>query len=399
MDIVIREEEEKTAHKSSGSSFIGNEPQSSVSDYHSRALSVQRAHAGTKNLSRSDVLQLQRTIGNQAVVKLLSSIKANRGTLQRAGLNGAEAQQVSGAASGAKDFWKKSEASADAPDPAAAEPKIEVKPGGKFDMMAAASKVPQWDTLKSRLDERDLGKPEILKLSAEYVLAMTVKKESKAKYVLHLLNNQFKGLGAFATKKGDNQEKDYAGKFNLWSGAKEQAMEHSIKTGGIALEASKVGSVFDGLDFGMQWNAALGHQWNEYSRLYAEGIIGEVHIHQYRGVREGSVFNKVEYPVIKDGIAMGTIEPVIHLYSNWGRFQKLNWGAPVYGSSPADAGEKSRRKETEIKGAAGLNTFLANKWEFGDAVEKQGGYWKPGAAGEKKPLGENNALIYEGSEW
>lgn len=398
MDKISRTEQ-KPAQESSVSHFMGNESLSSVSDYHSGSLTGPWPHAGTKKMSRSDVLQLQRTIGNQAVVKLLSSIKANTGMVQRDG-NDSQAQQVSGGASGAKEAPKKSgDSSSGAPGPAAAEPKVVIKPGPKFDVVEAASKVPQWDTLKSRLEERDLGKPEILELSAEYVLAMTVKQDAKAKYILNLLNNRFKGLRAFATKKGDSQEKDYGGKFNLWSGAKEQAMEHSIKSGGIALEASKVGSVFDGLNFGMQWNAALGHQWNEYSRLYAEGITGEVHIHQYRGVREGSVFNKIEYPVIKDGIAMGTIEPVIHLYSNWGRFQKLNYGAPVYGSSPADAGEKSRRKETEIKGVAGLNTFLANKWEFGDAVEKEGGYWKPGAAGEKKPLGENNALIYEGTEW
>jgi hypothetical protein len=404
LELSVREvsRDQKPAYQAVASTTPGDVSQSLGSDYYQlNTSSVQRLRAGTKKLGRSDILQLQRTIGNQAVGKLLSSMKANPTLLQRAGLNDAEAQEVSGAASSAKDFWKKSESSSSNPStaPGTAEPKVEVKPGPKFDMVATASKIPQWDTLKSRLEERDLGNPEILKLSAEYVLAMTVNQVSKAKYVLNLLNDRFKGLRAFATKKGDNQEKDYSGKFNLWSGAKEQAMEHSIKTGGIALEASKVGSVFDGLNFGMQWNASLGHQWNEYSRLYAEGITGEVHIHQYRGVREGSVFNKVEYPVIKDGIAMGTIEPVIHLYSNWGKFQKLNYGAPVYGSSPGDAGEKSRKKETEIKGVGGLNTFLANKWEFGDAVEKQGGYWKPGTAGDKKPWGDNNAEVFEGTEW
>src|SRR5947209_4469439 len=95
----------KPADRSSVSTFMGT--QSPVSDYDSGASSVKRAYSGTKKMSRSDVLQLQRTIGNQAVMKLLSRMKANTGLLQRAGSNGTEAQQGSGAASSAKDLGKK----------------------------------------------------------------------------------------------------------------------------------------------------------------------------------------------------------------------------------------------------------------------------------------------------
>jgi hypothetical protein len=215
----------------------------------------------------------------------------------------------------------------------------------------------------------------------------------KVKYLLQLVNDRLSGAGAFDRRKGDNSSADYSGKFNLWSGVKEQAAEYGEKNEGVALETSVAGSLFDGLNFGMKWNDALSHQWNELSRLYAEGIRGEVHIHQYRGVRTGSVFNKIEYPTIKDSIELGAVEPVIHLYANWGKFTKMNWGSPAYAE-----GEKSRKEEKIVKGKGGLDTFMGAKWEFGDALEKQGGYWPAGKGGNMM-TSPDGTQIKEGEEW
>jgi hypothetical protein len=275
-------------------------------------------------------------------------------------------------------------------------------PGKKFDPLQAVEGVTHWKEVKERLEERGLGNDEILHTAAEYVLAVKGKSPGKAKSILKLLNGHFIKHRGFATRKEDDITKSYKDKSGLWSGAKGQALKYADDNDGIALEGSKVGSVFDGLNFGEKWNDVLSHQWNEFSRLYAEGITGQVHIHQYRGVRGGSVFNKVEYPTIKDKIDLGLIEPVIHLYSNWGKLQKFSWGAPMYGSSPGDAGEKSRREEKTITGKGGLDNFMSSPWEFGDAVEKKGGYWKSGAEGSLIKTNDDSGKeteVYQGSEW
>jgi hypothetical protein len=276
-----------------------------------------------------------------------------------------------------------------------ADPKIVVKPGTDVDVVAEAAKNPDWATLTARLTDRGLNNPEMVKLCAEYVLAMTANQEAKAKYLLTLINNKLSDVKAFDRRVGDDKNKDYTDKFSLWSGAKQQAEKYADDTGGVSLERSVAGSLFDGLNFGASWsNGVLKHQWNELSRLYASGIRGEVHIHQYRGVRTGSVFNQVEYPTIKDAIALGVVEPVIHLYANWGKYSGLNRGTPVYGQ-----GEKSRKQEQEFYGQAALEKFMSQQWEFGDALEKEGGYWPSGKGGAMIDIPGHSQKVKEGEEW
>jgi hypothetical protein len=234
----------------------------------------------------------------------------------------------------------------------------------------------------------------MVKLCAEYVLAMTANQEAKAKYLLTLINNKLSDVKAFDRRVGDDKNQNYTDKFNLWSGAKQQAEKYADDTGGVSLERSVAGSLFDGLSFGMKWNNSLKHQWNELSRLYASGIRGEVHIHQYRGVRTASVFNQVEYPTIKDAIALGIVEPVIHLYANWGKYAGLNYGTPFYGQ-----GEKSRKQEQEFHGQAALEKFMSQQWEFGDTLEKEGGYWPSGKGGAMIDVPGHSQKVKEGEEW
>lgn len=263
--------------------------------------------------------------------------------------------------------------------PAAAEPAVVVEPGSALSVEAQAARVPQWTTLKERLTERGYANPTMIDMCAKYVLAITAPAPAMdiVKNLLKDITDQLHASQAFDRHAGDDQDADYADGFNLWSGAKEQAKQFGEDNGGVALESSAAGSLFDGLTFDMKWNEALSHQWNELSRLYAEGIRGKVHIHQYRGVRTGSVFNKIEYPTIKDSIAAGLIEPVIHLYANHGALTNVVWNTPIYG-----AGETSRKQEKVLTGKSALDGMMAAQWEYGDAVEKSGGYWPSGKGGE-----------------
>lgn len=265
------------------------------------------------------------------------------------------------------------------PAPIAAEPAVVVEAGSALSPESQAARLPQWTTLKERLVERGYATAAMTDLCARYVLAITAPAPAMdiVKNLLKEITDQLQASKAFDRHSGDSQEKDYSDGFNLWSGAKEQAKQFGEDNGGVALESSAAGSLFDGLAFDMKWNEALSHQWNELSRLYAEGIRGKVHIHQYRGVRTGSVFNKIEYPTIKDSIAAGLIEPVIHLYANHGSLTNVVWNTPIYG-----AGETSRKQEKILVGKSALDGMLANQWEYGDSVEKSGGYWPSGRGGE-----------------
>ena len=268
---------------------------------------------------------------------------------------------------------------APAPNTVAPEPTVVVEPGAALSAESTAARFAQWATLKERLVERGYDSAAMVDLCARYVLAITAPAPAMdiVKNLLKEITDQLQASKAFDRHSGDSQDEDYTDGFNLWSGAKEQATKYGDENGGVALESSAAGSLFDGLNFDMKWNEALSHQWNELSRLYAEGIRGKVHIHQYRGVRTGSVFNKIEYPTIKDSIAAGLIEPVIHLYANHGPLTNVVWNTPIYG-----AGETSRKQEKILVGKSALDGMLASQWEYGDAVEKSGGYWPSGKGGE-----------------
>jgi hypothetical protein len=266
-----------------------------------------------------------------------------------------------------------------AAEPAAAEPVVVVEPGAALSVEAQAAKNSQWPKLKERLEQRGLDDPPMIEACAKYVLAITAPAPDMAavKLLLKDITDRLQQAKAFERTVGEDDSTDHTDGFNLWSGAKEQAKQYGEDNKGVALESSAAGSLFDGLNFDMKWNAALADQWNELSRLYAQGIRGKVNIHQYRGVRTGSVFNKVEYPTIKDSIAAGLVEPVVHLYANCGPLSGAFMGTPFYG-----AGEASRKVEKVVQGKSALDAMMASQWEFGDALEKAGGHWPAGKGGE-----------------
>lgn len=316
-----------------------------------------RVHEDKGTLTPANLLTLQRTIGNRAVQRFVERRRTPTPTVQRAGNTPTSGRPTGGTAT-------KAAKSGDVL-------KVEVKPQGNIQLLEAVKKIKDWDKLEARLKERELDDPGMVDLCAEYVLALQNKTtaKTKAKYLLGQINQRLKDARAFERRTGDAASKSYAGKSGLWTGAKGQAEHFAEQTGGITLELSMAGSMFDGLDFGIgsayKWDESpLKYQWDEFSRLYGEGIRGQVHIHQYRGVRRASIFNLTEWPAMQGAIAKGMVEPLFHVYANWGAQTGEAWGTPVFED------RKEERTETDFNALP--------QWEFGDDVEKAGGYWPPG---------------------
>lgn len=330
-------------------------PQEELEDSYGAAAglgAMPRVHEDKGTLTPANLITLQRTIGNRAVQRLVERRRGRTPAVQRADNKPAGGSATKAAKSG--DVLK-----------------VEVKAGPNIQLLDAVKNIKDWDKLTARLGERGLDEPGMVDLCAEYVLALQNKTtaKTKAKYLLGQINQRMKDARAFERRTGDAASKSYSGQSGLWTGAKGQAEKFAEQSGGITLELSMAGSMFDGLDFGIgsayKWDESpLKYQWDEFSRLYGEGIRGQVHVHQYRGVRKASIFNLTEWPAMQGAIAKGLVEPLFHVYANWGAQTGESWGTPVYED------RKEERTETDFNSLP--------QWEFGDALEKAGGYWPPG---------------------
>lgn len=272
------------------------------------------------------------------------------------------------------------------------ETEIEVREGKKSSFVEMAQNtIPDWNTFTGRLKDKGLENPVFIDLCAEHAILSKVDKPAAAavfdKIIIHLDMMQ---SSRTKMKNNEGSEGSDPQNFSLWSGAKSQAEDFAHNTGGISLEASVTGGIFDNL-------GSMGADWNKLSTLYAQSITGDLHIHQYRGVRGQSVFNKYEYPTIKASIDAGLINPYIHLYANRGLLSGFSYGTPVYGK-----GADERKEVGVMEGKASLTTFIQSPWEFGDAKEKEGGFWPDGKGGSKVEKTDDKGaktMVLEGEEW
>lgn len=190
----------------------------------------------------------------------------------------------------------------DAAGPGGAAPAT-VEPGAKLDFMAEAAKNADWGTLMTRLalpENAQLNNDAFKLKCAEYVVAMKSGDEARIKALSEAVTGEMKKVQAFSSPEG---------KGHFWSGVKDNAKEAAKQEGGKVLESTTAGALFDGLGFGVEkkdWSAQLGPLWISLSRNYAQGVSGNVKIHQYVGLCQGNIFDTVEWPalqqLIKDGI-------------------------------------------------------------------------------------------------
>lgn len=101
----------------------------------------------------------------------------------------------------------------------------------------------------------------------------------------------------------DKAAEESATRSNLWSKMNSYfSISRAQGSGGLSLEASVGGHLFDGLDFGMDYksNPILADQWKRVSMNYVERVRGEVHAAIFREVHPTSVLTKTEWPIIRE---------------------------------------------------------------------------------------------------
>jgi hypothetical protein len=102
---------------------------------------------------------------------------------------------------------------------------------------------------------------------------------------------------------GTEDEDKYAENINLWSKTnKHMPNEKAGASGGVTLESSLAGYLFDGLDFGVDYSTSdlLKAQWTEVSHNFVKNAKGVVKAHLLIGVNHDSVMYRTESKVIME---------------------------------------------------------------------------------------------------
>jgi hypothetical protein len=112
---------------------------------------------------------------------------------------------------------------------------------------------------------------------------------------------------------GTEDEDTYAENINLWSKTnKHMPNEKAGASGGVTLESSLAGYLFDGLDFGVDYSTSdlLKAQWTEVSHNFVKNAKGTVKAHLLIGVNRDSVMYKTESKVILEKLKNGEVTKV-----------------------------------------------------------------------------------------
>lgn len=164
-----------------------------------------------------------------------------------------------------------------------------------------------------------LNKPEFKDLFPVYVEMLRKDDKAGARQTMKQMLDYLDNLKAFkvdkkffkrADRKGDKEAiEDYAKEavnhVQLWSKLnKYMSMHEAEKTGGVSLEGSLAGSIFDDLDFGAVYNDKeegniLADQWREISARFMKDVKGIIHARVFMGIVPGSVLTNTEWPKIK----------------------------------------------------------------------------------------------------
>lgn len=276
-----------------------------------RSLGLLRQGGAPAAISPAALIQAQRLVGNSAVWRTLTD--------ERAAVAGGEA------ASGGAEA-----ASGAGGGPSAAAPLgTKAEGGADFNALKCTPEAAEKDLkeLLSRLDKvPTLNTPGFIGPMTRYVeLAKAAQKDPAQKdKAIEAMNE---ALNFIATRRlfevnhrryerlrknpndppaqeaVDQVADESVTRANLWSKMNRfYSLGRAVDSGGLSLEASVGGKLFDGLDFGMnyQTNPILANQWKNVSRNYVERTRGEVHAAVFRGIHPKSVLTTVEWPIIKE---------------------------------------------------------------------------------------------------
>lgn len=179
---------------------------------------------------------------------------------------------------------------------------------GVWETKVTTQGIAGWGQFKSKLNLRQyqgLKTPAFIEIVAEYVWYGYNCSDQNVK------RQKADALNAYMRSQGDMLHTDENGAF-FWSGVgQDNAADMARNEGGRTLEMTIAGSLFNGLAFGTagyaDWIAKLGPLWDSLSNHVAQGMSGKVTAYQYVGLRTGSVFDREEFPVIKDLIDDGIV--------------------------------------------------------------------------------------------
>jgi hypothetical protein len=157
-----------------------------------------------------------------------------------------------------------------------------------------------------------------------YVACLVSNNKDEGLPLLHKVLAHLKKIKAFSIPAavydkvaGTPEEDKFAGNINLWSKTnKHMPNELAAASGGITLESSLAGYLFDGLDFGVKYHTSdlLKAQWTEVSRNYVMNAKGVVTAHVLIGVNYGSVMYRTESGVIMEKLKNGEVTKVVMKY-------------------------------------------------------------------------------------
>lgn len=180
-----------------------------------------------------------------------------------------------------------------------------------------------------------LNSPQLRALFAQYVELAIARNFPAATQTLEAVLATLKAKKAFsigharyiradvqASEERRAEESDWAMQRSmLWSKLEKWKAIDEVAWGekGISLEASAAGKLFDGLEFGMKYwtNAILQKQWAEVSHNYVAQTQGVVHAQVLEGVHPESVLTTTEWPIISQRLRSGEVVAlVVHIFNH-----------------------------------------------------------------------------------
>jgi len=115
----------------------------------------------------------------------------------------------------------------------------------------------------------------------------------------------------------DQAAEQYTSNINLWSKTnRHMPTEKAKESGGITLEGSLAGALFDGLNFGVDYDTSdlLKHQWKQVSLNFVKNAKGTVTAHMLIGVNQKSVLYNTEAEVVGKKLESGEVTSVVVRY-------------------------------------------------------------------------------------
>lgn len=202
----------------------------------------------------------------------------------------------------------------------------------KFD----PAKVKQdWQALLTRIAPiKALNNDTFKGLFIYYIEALSNDDKTRAAFAIIQISDYLDSISGFAVSREDtkkNQEfSDFPPLFKLmqeltaevssrhgqlWSKLNLYiAYELAKQEGGVSLERSLAGKMFNGLNFGTTGDV-MSPQWTALSARFVRGLHGEVHAHAFEGTVTNSVFYHTEWPRLKALMSEGAVTRVIiHVY-------------------------------------------------------------------------------------